>query len=193
MAISNDNLVDNITIFDTIQISFELQLQSNWTCEPAGDWCNVLKIGTPTSTGEPKLPKIALRSSGLHMAITDNGGKTAYTVDDAQFMDTHNDGASHLYQYTLSPTERVISFDHATVLDVSGNFAVSDFVGTAGANYSLTVSPDSPYSVPNGTVSNLCITTYAATGSPTADPTADPTVSPSASECAMYDLKICSV
>ena len=153
IVISNANIVDNITIYDTIILSFELQLQANWNC--SNGWCNILKIGH-LPQGDPKFPKIAIRPGDLHMATSWNQGKTTYTVDDSVYMDSYNDGDPHLYTFTISPTGRSIVYDNITLLDISGDFPVDNYnLSVNGGNYSLLVNGEDPYPVPNGTVTNL--------------------------------------
>jgi len=163
ITISPENELEVITIYDTISISFELQLDTNWICDE--EWCNVLNLG---------FLNLAIRPGDFQMGISTNSGTVQYVVGS---LDDSNDGANHLYEIKISPYDRVISYDGTTLLSVSGEFPMTDYVDDDGENYSLLLNGDNL-----GTVLNLCIDTYSGTESSTVEPTVISTAEESLAE-----------
>ena len=174
--ISKDNRIDNITIYDTIELSFDLRIDPNFSC-PDG-WCNILRIGVPYSTN-PKFPMIALTPDSFWIAVTENTGNEAIQVTDVTFLNQLTNGSYHHLDVKISPTERVLVYNgHTVYINETRDYNSDYYLGSQGAEYSLLVCGDNPYTPTVGTVKNLCVNTYHDTPSPTIAPTVIPTVDP---------------
>jgi len=173
--ISADNELASITVYDSLSISLELEFEPNWICDD--EWCQILQIG---------FLELAVRPGDLQMAITTESGTMQYVVGNLCLEGHCNDGGRHLIEVKISPNEREITYDHTTLLRLTGDYLRSDYVDADGEDHSLFVNGepvDGQSSTLEGTLRNLCITTFdASTPSmePTVNPTVNPTVDPTA-------------
>eukprot|EP01084_Bolivina_argentea_P203297 347242_1 len=169
IKIIKNNQIGSITIDNTIEVSFDLQLIPSWNC--SNGWCNILRIGSVTSSS-PRFPLLAfIPPIGIHFSVSGNSGQRADNIENLSII---NDGNYHRLYFKMSYTKRLFIFDYNFIY----NFAGELFDEKIGNNYAILVCGENSNPLVNGLVKNLCINTYKQTNNPTINPTV-PTVYPS--------------
>lgn len=163
-----------------------MTVQNGWTCTTSGH-CNLFNIG---GTGlDPKLPALFIyegyvNPNQFRIHITDSGGVSRWHLYDSEadpaannLSTSINDGSSHSYFISISPTKVMMNYDGVTILDDTGDWDRSAYLN--GSLYDLVVSGTNYYEAVDGTIYNLCIS-YSATNTkhPTEEPTESPTSYP---------------
>eukprot|EP01084_Bolivina_argentea_P075987 137695_1 len=173
ISFSLNALTSNITVGETLQISFELQLNS----QCSSTYCHLLKI-SPPSLNYPRLPLIYTLNSGRMEIVfsTDAVRNDKYVINTINEM---YDGNYHTFYFKFSTTERLFTFDDITQYNITNEAYISTtYIDT---QYILQIfdifSPGSS----DGTIKNLCINSSWYTNSPTRNPTTTPTNIPSIS------------
>ena len=175
MEIQPINIVDAVSLYDNINILFYIRTEEHFTC--SSEYCNFFRISDATRT--VKIPNLSLRPDGqLQLGLLLNTGLKAWTLSNATFIQSHNDGQWHEYEMLISPTEVKLYYDAVLLLDKVGNFDASDYIGTNPTEYYIYSGATTDTNLATGYITNICIDTYATTPSPSSDPTSSPTADP---------------
>eukprot|EP01084_Bolivina_argentea_P115515 205404_1 len=184
IKIVENNIMDTIILDEIMELSFDLQIKTNWTC-PSG-WCNFLRI-SPSNAGAPRLPMLAIQpnDTGFHSAFS----LKALDYKHTYLLHTINDGSFHHLFLKYSYTQRLFIFDGILMGNMTNNNDISwDISSYIGTEYTLWMSRATGHQVPPAWIKNLCIRLYRNTDSPTTliptttptlftkDPTTNPTI-----------------
>ena len=175
MNISNGNFIGNITFQGTMEISFDLQIERDWTC-PHGV-CGIFKIGKAADL-YPVFPLFALKSDGsFEIEIGDEFDKWITSAHSTHFGATINNGEYHRIYFRFNSTKRILIYDYSyTMLEENGDYSVfSQYLDKDLAVF--VTSNHNFHGSTKGYVKNFCIRSYHPTSYPTIDPTSDPTSS----------------
>merc|ERR1719242_1315410 len=98
------NRVDNITLNEYLDISFQLKTVPNWEC-PEG-FCNILRIGVKDDT-VPKLPNLSVKANlegeqVFRLVMHENNGTRGKWSITNGFDGVYNDGLYHNYSMLIT-------------------------------------------------------------------------------------------
>eukprot|EP01084_Bolivina_argentea_P154709 269658_1 len=161
------NISDNydagtIVITDTIEISFNLRMQQDWSCFNNETLtfhreCHLLKISD--NVYNSKLPLIYLdgTSGGLFIVYTDKFGDSYIDYQDPHLLTTINDGNCHYFYFKFSSTERIFVYDDIVYNNITdGSYIRGKKSMYFGNSASIRFTKYVPIPV---TITNLCINT----------------------------------
>eukprot|EP01084_Bolivina_argentea_P031146 57657_1 len=166
------NYIGDVIIQENIEISFDLQIETGYTCND--EFCHIFNIGVSTGFF-PRFPLLALRANGdLHVSFTnDNNITHKYDIDDVDFKSSINDGNYHRYYFKFSRTERIFIYDfNNTYKNETNVYDHSQYYGDKYGIYAF--SNDSGPTI-KANIKNLCVGSYNTTLSPTMYPSNSPT------------------
>ena len=187
--IAFNQTIDNIMLYDVMELSFQLKTEVNWTMPTNETNYEILKIGEPQTSSKPKLPQMNFRVNAAGnpkwktVVTNDSGDNVIVQFGNSNFQETFNDGSWHQYDWRMSPNELYASYDDnvssSRQLGYWGEY--SQYLNSSGSEYTLFIGSDMSEDFTSGTIRSLCITTYAWTDAPTLAPTVDPTRAPTKS------------
>ena len=161
IEITNDNLVDTITMFDIAIITFDLQIDAGFVC-PDG-WCHILQIGYQNDVGggdSTRFPRITLTDDNrLRINVRDDDGNNAYNVENATIWDKIVNGSWNQFVWVQQQCCRDLFLNGQNILSESGPFNTSSVVDTTGTEMDLLVAGDNEYTLVPGSIRDLCIQT----------------------------------
>ena len=114
---SSGNLVDTITVSDTMEISFNLQLFDS--C-PFSNRCRLMRIWNDDAN-LLKLPFLNIPPTGYNLRVvySENvDSNAAYDIYSNSLLNTFEDGNYHNYYFRFSPTERIFIYDDITLYNI---------------------------------------------------------------------------
>ena len=190
--ITTGNEIGKIHFQDSIEISFEMQSQSN-ICYPLGTkYCEILKIGYKDPS-LPSIPILFIESGVSNIRSRFDGDRVGQYQTLHIRRDSIFDGNYHSYYYKYSQSETIIKFDDTIIVNwKSGRIIDTKFYHKT---YSIFVC-DYVHNPVNGNIRSLTINTWTEsnTGNQTYNqrynviynPTYNPTPNPSSNIAEEY-------
>eukprot|EP01084_Bolivina_argentea_P154708 269657_1 len=166
-TITHNHSVGIIPITDTIEISFNLRVEPDWSCIRTGyttvdyatlfdNYCHILKISD--NINGHRLPLIFLdcTSGGLFTIYADTLNDSYIEYQDPHLLTTINDGNCHYFYFKFSPNERIFVYDDIVYQNITnGSYNSSKYFG----NQASIFLSDSDDNIIPGNITNLCINT----------------------------------